>query len=170
MICTRRPGRNFRNWLTQEAGPRGLYDAIQFRIDVRNNRAALRGLLDMTNQKITLISLIALLLAAIGGWQLAILSAQASGGPVLSASQDSPPAAAPATATFEYKILIFPSSQAFIRPTGQYDNTGRPLMTQPPFLEDEINKLAAQGYVVESFQRESPVTGTGYGDGWRSEE
>ncbi|HXI93351.1 MAG TPA: hypothetical protein VNO24_25355 [Blastocatellia bacterium] len=115
----------------------------------------------MTNQKTTLISLVALLLAAIGGWQLAILSAQASGGPVLSASQDSP-----ATTTFEYKILIFPSSQAFIRPTGQYDNRGQPLMTQPPFLEDEINKLAAQGYVVESFQRESPVTGTGYGDGW----
>jgi len=118
----------------------------------------------MTNQKTTLISLVALLLAAIGGWQLAILSAQASGG--LSASQDSPPSAAPAAVTFEYKILIFPSSQAFIRPTGQYDNMGRPLMTQPPFLEDEINKLATQGYVVESFQRESPVTGTGYGDGW----
>ena len=46
-----------------------------------------------------------------------------------------------------------------------YDNRGRPIMTQPPFLEDEINKLAGQGYVVESFQRESPLSGTGYEEG-----
>ncbi|PYT03426.1 MAG: hypothetical protein DMF60_18415 [Acidobacteria bacterium] len=119
----------------------------------------------MTNKKVTLISLIGLLLAAIGGWQLAMFSAHASGGSIGARSQDSPAPTAPAAPTFEYKILIFLSSQAFVRPTGNYDNRGRPIMTQPPFLEDEINKLAAQGYVVESFQRESPPSGTGYEGG-----
>ena len=119
----------------------------------------------MTNKKATLIALIALLLAAICGWQLELLSAHASGGRVWAPSQN-PPAPTAATApTFEYKILIFPSSQAFVRPTGNYDNRGQPIMTQPPFLEDEINKLAVQGYVVERFQRESPLSGTGYEGG-----
>jgi len=46
-----------------------------------------------------------------------------------------------------------------------YDNRGRPIMTPPTFIEDEINKLAGQGYVVESFQRESPLSGNGYEGG-----
>jgi len=102
----------------------------------------------MTNRKAVMISLIALFLAAICGWQLAIFSAHASARSVGPPSQDSPSPTLPADPTFEYKILIFPSMEAYRK-----------------LLEDEINKLAEQGYVVERFQRESPLSARGYEGG-----
>jgi hypothetical protein len=120
----------------------------------------------MTSRKGILISLIALLLSAIGGWQLAVFSANASAAPLRTTSQGSRTPTATANTTFEYKILNLPFSEAFSKPSGTYDKKGRPLTIPSPFLEDEINKLAAQGYVVDSFQRGSSVFGTGLGGGF----
>jgi hypothetical protein len=109
----------------------------------------------MTNKRIALISTI-VLLAVVIGWHLTLLSAHAS--PRLAARilQDSAPPSDPATPTWEYKVLVFASFAASRRSLGYFGPTGN----APPNLEDEINKLAEQGFVVDSFQLNS-----GYGAG-----
>lgn len=133
---------------------------------LKSSRAPLIRYSIMTNKRAPWLSLICLLLAAIGGWQLAMFSPRASAEPVRASSQGSPAPTAKAITTFEYKILNLPFSEAFSRPTGAADKKGRPLTMPSPFLEDEINKLAAEGYVVESFQKASSVFGTGLGGGF----
>ena len=109
----------------------------------------------MTNKRIALISTIVLLVVVIG-WQLTLFSAHASPRPAARLVQNSAPPSDPIPSTWEYKILVFPSSAASRRSLGY----GGPIGKAPPNLEDEINKLAEQGFVVESFQLNS-----GYGAG-----
>jgi len=95
-------------------------------------------------------------LAGVIGLRLTFLSAHAS--PSYAAkAQDSTAASDPAPPTLEHKILVF-GSWASSRKSLGYG----PIGPAPPNLEDEINKLAEQGFVVESVQTSSQ------GDGWGS--
>jgi hypothetical protein len=113
----------------------------------------------MTKRPIVLLAMLALLLATIGGWQLnnsiavhAFESSSASTSREQTASPD------PKAVTWEYKIL-----------TGTVEEFRRALATAgrgPSFvdnLEEDINRLSAQGYVVESFQTSSSVESNGWG-------
>ncbi len=113
----------------------------------------------MNNKRTALISVIVSLVVTLG-WQLTPLSAYASRISTAASIQDPSPPSDPATPTWEYKILIYASFAASRRSLG-YPATGY----APPNLEDEINKLAEQGYLVERFQTQSMTNGGGYGDG-----
>ena len=102
----------------------------------------------MTNRRVALISVTVSLLVAIG-WQMALSSAHASRSPAAVTHQDSINPNDPVAPTWEYRILIFPSYQASSRPLG---DTEPRFSASPPFLADEINKLATQGYVVDHFE------------------
>ena len=62
-------------------------------------------------------------------------------------------------ATWDYKILTGHIDS--VVKVSYTDNKGRQMTSPGPHLEDEINKLAAQGYVVESFQPVLLVGGAG---------
>ena len=48
-----------------------------------------------------------------------------------------------------------------------YERNGAPRAGRPPYsFEDEINRLAAQGFVVESFQTPSTTIGSAVSDGY----
>jgi hypothetical protein len=83
---------------------------------------------------------------------LMTLSAQASRSSTTAILQDLPPSD-PVTPIWEYKILTFRS----------YAASKKTLGYPGPNLEDEINKLAEQGYVVERLQEASPCDSSGVG-------
>ena len=113
----------------------------------------------MSNKKVALISVIVSLIAS-SGWQLALSSTHASGSAQPATLQEPPPTKAPVT-IWEYKVLVFPATSAS-RTTLRYYG---PIAYAPLNLEDEINKLAEQGYVVE-FQTQSSPSGTDLNTGY----
>ena len=113
----------------------------------------------MANQKTTLISIVVSLIVSIG-WQFVPLSAQASRSSP-NTSQQVPPRSEPTPPTFEYKVLVFPSRSASRKTLGY----GGAIAYAPPNLEDEINKLAEDGYAVLSQTQSSP-SGTDYAAGY----
>jgi hypothetical protein len=93
----------------------------------------------MTIKRPTLLTVLTLALAIIAGWLAGrTTAAQAQSSAV--APQQQRVSSDQKAGTWEYRIL-----------------TGGP----GPNLEGEINKLAAQGFVVESFQVTSPANGSG---------
>ena len=69
-------------------------------------------------------------------------------------------ASADPKAGWEYRILTSPMT-SIVQITYR-DGKGNTRFSPGPYLEEEINKLAVQGYAVESFQ---PVTSIGGGGG-----
>jgi hypothetical protein len=109
----------------------------------------------MTKRSIAMLSVLALSLATFGVWQAGkSISVQALESSNASTSRQQTASSDPRPVTWEYKIL-----------SGDPTYVGRP--ASPPVrsalvqinLEDEINKLAVQGYVVESFQAYTALGG-----------
>jgi hypothetical protein len=114
----------------------------------------------MTKKQLTVLAVLILMLAIIGGWQTGkATSAQASEGSGAGTSHPQAGSTDPKAATWEYRILT--SAVTSVVRVSYTDNKGRQLSNPGPYLEDEINKLVAQGYVVESFQTASLVAGIG---------
>ena len=105
----------------------------------------------MNNKRTAFIAVIVSLVVTLG-WQFKPLSAYASRISIGALVQDSVPPSDPPTATWEYRILSFPSYQATKKPLGDAQS----FFSTQPFLEDEINKLTAQGYVVDRFEIDTP--------------
>lgn len=110
----------------------------------------------MTRKKDILISVIVSLIVATC-WQLTTLSTHTSRANAASILQGSDP---DATTVWEYKFLVYPS-YAVSRKTLNY--AGPINQYTPPNLEDEVNKLAEQGWILERFQTVSSPDCSGYG-------
>ncbi len=113
----------------------------------------------MTTKKDILISVIVSLIVG-ACWQLTSLSTQTSRANTAAIFQgtdsDTP-------TIWEYKFLVYSSfsvSRKTLGVTGPID------MYTPPNLEDEVNKLVEQGWILERFQAVSSPDGTGYGEGF----
>ena len=96
----------------------------------------------MTIKRPTLLTVLTLALAIIAGWLAGRTTAAQASQSSAVAPQQQRVSSDQKAGTWEYRIL-----------------TGGP----GPNLEGEINKLAAQGFVVESFQLTTLVGGTGTG-------
>ena len=113
----------------------------------------------MIRRKDILVSVIVSLIVA-ACWQLTTLSthtSRANAAAIFQATDGD------TTTTWEYKFLVYPSyavSRKTLGVTGPID------MYTPPNLEDELNKLVEQGWILERFQAVSSPDGTGYGEGF----
>ena len=94
----------------------------------------------MTIKRPTLLTVLTLALAIIAGWLAGRTTAAQASQSSAVAPQQQPASSDQKAGTWAHRIL-----------------TGAP----GPNLEEEINKLAAQGFVVESFQLTSPASGSG---------
>jgi len=118
----------------------------------------------MTKRRIVLLAMLALLLATIEGWQLnSSIAVQAFESSTESTSHEQTASPDPKPVTWEYKML-----------TSTVEQFRRAVATAgsgPSFagynLEEDINRLSAQGYVVESFQTSSSVESSGWGSAFR---
>lgn len=104
----------------------------------------------MTKRSIALVAGVALSLAVVAGWQRCkSVAVQASGSSSTAASPEQTASPDPKTVTWEYKILTGAAAGvSVVRVT----SGGPRVPSFGPNVEEEINKLSAQGYVVESFQ------------------
>ncbi len=110
----------------------------------------------MTKKQLTVLAVLALPWAILGGWQPGRSTSAASETSAASAHEQAA-SADPKAATWEYRILIAPLYRG-VKRIMDYDLKGAPLAGRPPYsFEDEINRLAAQGFVVESFQTPSSI-------------
>ena len=106
-----------------------------------------------------LLTIVAMTLAIVGGWLAGrTIAAQVSQVSNQGTSQQQTVSSAQ-TGTTEYRMLSG-SINSIVKVTGT-DAKGRPVTNAGPYLEEEINKLAAQGFVVESFQVASTTFGSG---------
>jgi len=112
----------------------------------------------MTKKQLTVLAVLALPWAILAGWQPGrSTSAKASETSAASAAHEQPASTDPKAATWEYRILIAPLFRG-VKRIMDYDLNGAPRAGRPPYsFEDEINRLAAQGFVVESFQTPSSI-------------
>lgn len=112
----------------------------------------------MTKKQMTVLSVLALPWAILGGWQPgSSTSAKASESSAASAVHEQTASTDPKAATWEYRILIAPLSRG-VKKIVDYERNGALRAGLPPYsFEDEINRLAAQGFVVESFQTPSSI-------------
>lgn len=110
----------------------------------------------MTRKKHILISVIVSLIVAVC-WQLTTLSTHTSRANAASILQGTD---GDTTTTWEYKFLVYPS-YAVSRKTLGY--AGPISQYTPPNLEDEVNKLVEQGWILERFTTVSSPDYTGYG-------
>lgn len=121
----------------------------------------------MTKRRIASLAILALLATLISSSQTGIsFSAQANesqtGSPI---SQQT--AADPRTAIWGYRILISPWNDFALRVVSINNTTGRAAVVSPANVDDEINKLAGQGFVVGSFQTVSSTGGGGAQTGFQ---
>ena len=114
----------------------------------------------MTIKRPTLLAVLTLALAIIAGWLAGrTTAAQASQSSAVTPQQQ-PVSSDQKAGTWEYRILKGPLDSVV---KYSYTYKGRQMTSPGPYLEEEINKLAAQGFVVESFQLTTSVGGTGTG-------
>jgi len=113
----------------------------------------------MTIKRPTLLTVLTLALAIIAGWLAGRTTAAQASQSSAVAPQQQPASSGQKAGTWEYRILTGPLNS--VVKYSYTDNKGRPMTSPGPYLEEEINKLAAQGFVVESFQLTSSVGGTG---------
>lgn len=116
----------------------------------------------MTNKQMPVLAVLALPWAILGGWQPGrSTSAKPSESSTASAAYEQTASTDQKGAAWEYRILTGPLSEGVKRIVG-YERSGAPRAGPPPYsFEDEINRLAAQGFVVESFQTLSSISGGG---------
>ena len=122
----------------------------------------------MTKRQMTVLAVLALPWAILGGWQPGrSTSATASESSAASPAHEQTTSTDPKAATWEYRVLIAPLSIG-VKRIVDYERNGAPRANRPPpySFEDEINRLAAQGFVVESFQTPSSTIGSAVSDGY----
>lgn len=121
----------------------------------------LQGDLIMTKTRLASLAILALLATLVSSSQAGrSFSAQANEGQNGSGIPQQPPADS-RTAIWEYRILISSWNVGEVKVVSIDKWTGRAAVVSPTNLEDEINKLAAQGFVVESLQTVSSMGGGG---------
>ena len=115
----------------------------------------------MISKRSIVFVLFAVALAIIAGWlagRTTVAQVSPSGA---AAPQQQTPAPDQKAATWEYRV-ISTGSNSIVKYTVT-DNKGRTYTSQGPYMEEEINKLAAQGFVVDSFQVATTTSGSGGG-------
>jgi len=115
----------------------------------------------MTIKRPILLAVFALFLAIIAGWLAGRTTAAQASQPGAVTTQQQPVSSDQKAGTWEYRILR--SALDAVVKYSYTDNKGRQMTSPGPYLEEEINKLAAQGFVVESFQLTTLVGGTSTG-------
>jgi hypothetical protein len=105
-------------------------------------------------------------LAMIAAWLAGRTTAAQVSPSGAAAPQQQPAAPDQKVGTWEYRV-ISTGINSLVKYTVT-DNKGRSYTNQGPYLEEEINKLAAQGFVVDSFQVATTTSGSGGGSSYFS--
>jgi hypothetical protein len=113
----------------------------------------------MINKRSMVLAVFAVVLAIIAGWLAGRTTAAQVSASGAAAPQQQPAAPDQKVATWEYRV-ISTGVNSIVKYTVT-DNKGRSYTNQGPYLEEEINKLAAQGFVVDSFQVATTTSGSG---------
>ena len=115
----------------------------------------------MTKTRLASLAILAVLATLVSSSQAGrSFSAQANEGQTGSGIQQQT-AADSRTAIWEYRILIGRWDVVRVKVVSIDNTSGLAAVVSPTNLEDEINKLAAQGFVVESLQTASSTGGGG---------
>jgi hypothetical protein len=127
----------------------------------------LQGDLIMTKTRLASLAILILLATLVSGPQAGrSFSAQANEGQNGSGIQQQT-APESRTAIWEYRILIGRWDVVRVKVVSIDNWSGLAAVVSPTNLEDEINKLTAQGFVVESLQTASSAGGGGAQTGFQ---
>ncbi len=113
----------------------------------------------MINKRSIVFVLLAVALAIIAGWLAGRTTAAQVSPSGAAAPQQQTLLPDQKVATWEYRV-ISTGVNSIVKYTVT-DNKGRSYTNPGPYLEEEVNKLAVQGFVVDSFQVATTTSGSG---------